>query len=102
MARGQKAKVGDTRIAPNGYHYTRTKAGWVLTHRLTAERKLGRPLSKDERVRFVDGDRTNYSDPNNIEVYEVRRGSIAKRRAQLEARKEAIEAELAELESLES
>lgn len=101
MARGRKAKVGDTRIAANGYHYTKTKAGWELTHRLTAERKLGRKLADNERVRFVDGDRTNYTDPNNIEVYEVRKGSVAKRKAQLEARKEAIDAELAELEELE-
>ena len=102
MARGQKAKVGDTRTAPNGYHYTRTKTGWVLTHRITAERKLGRPLAENERVRFIDGDRSNFRDPDNLDIYEVRKGSVAKRRAQLEARKEAIEAELAELESLES
>lgn len=101
MARGKKARIGDTRTSANGYHYTRTERGWELTHRLTAERKLGRPLQDNERVRFVDGDRTNYGDPDNIEVYEVRKGSIAKRKAQLEARKEALEAELAELEELE-
>lgn len=102
MVRGRKAKVGDTRVAPNGYHYTRTPNGWELTHRIVAEQKLGRPLRDDERVRFVDGDRSNYEDPDNLDIYEVRKGSAAKRRARLEARKEAIEAELAELENSES
>lgn len=101
MARGRKAKIGDTRVSANGYHYTRTEKGWELTHRLTAEKKLGRPLRDNERVRLVDGDRGNYSDPANVEVYEVKKGSIARRKAQLEARKEALEAELAELEELE-
>ena len=64
MARGKNAKVGDTRTAPNGYHYTRTKKGWRLTHHLVAEKKLGRPLRKNERVYFIDNDRTNITEDN--------------------------------------
>lgn len=71
MARGKNAKVGDTRTAPNGYHYTRTKKGWRLTHHIVAEDKLGRPLRKDERVYFVDGDRTNIIE-DNLHVKRVR------------------------------
>jgi hypothetical protein len=96
MARGKKSEVGETRVSPNGYHYTRTEGGWVLTHKLIAERGLGRPLAEGERIRFRDGDRTNLN-ASNIEVYAAKQGSNAKRIAVLEAKKEAIEAELAEL-----
>ena len=98
MTRGRKSKTGDTRTAANGYHYTRTKSGWELTHRLTASRKLGRELSFDERVRFADGDRSNYNDPDNIRVYKIREASTAKKRARIEARIDELQAQLDELE----
>jgi len=96
--RGKKSEVGDTRVAPNGYHYTRTTNGWELTHRLVVQRKLGRDLQYDERVRFLDGDRSNYEDPDNLEVFTVAKGSNNKRRARLEARRDEIDAQLAELD----
>jgi hypothetical protein len=65
--KGQTAKIGDTYISDNGYEYTKTKKGWMLTHRLIAEAKLGRELKKGERVYFVDGDRSNLK-RDNIEV----------------------------------
>ncbi len=98
MARGTKSEIGDTRVAPNGYHYTRTESGWELTHRLTAERKLGRPLEYNERVRFVDGDRSNYGVPDNLEVYQVRQASVEKRRARLEAKIDELQGQLLELQ----
>lgn len=61
------AKVGETRVYTNGYHYTRTPTGWRLTHHLIAEQKLGRPLVAGERAYFTDGDRKNLN-PDNIEV----------------------------------
>ena len=96
--RGRKSKTGDTRTAANGYHYTRTKSGWVLTHRITAEQKLGRSLAYDERVRYVDGDRSNFNDPDNLNVYKVREASAAKRKARIEARIDELQAQLLELE----
>jgi hypothetical protein len=66
--RGKASSIGDTRVSLNGYHYTRTETGWQLTHRLVAEEKLGRPLRENERIRFVDNDRTNL-DSDNIVVY---------------------------------
>lgn len=57
--KGRKASPGDTRIAPNGYHYTRLTDKWELTHRILMEKELGRPLQKGERVKFIDGDKTN-------------------------------------------
>lgn len=101
MGRGLKAKVGDTRWSPNGYHYTRTELGWALTHRILAEKKLGRPLAKDERVRFKDGDRKNIK-VNNIEVFKVAKGKTGRKRAQLQARIDELQAQLAELEREEA
>lgn len=92
--KGAKSEVGDTRWSPNGYHYTRTEEGWTLTHRIIAAEKLGRPLAKNERVTFKDNNRKNYEDPDNLIVSLVRQGSDQKRIAQLEARRDEIEAEL--------
>lgn len=68
---------GDTRIAPNGYHYTYVAGtGWRLTHHIIAEEKYGRKIQPDVTVRFVDGDRTNLS-PDNIVLknkYEGKKG----------------------------
>ena len=96
--RGRKAQVGDTRVAPNGYHYTKTKnRGWVGTHRLVVERHIGRRLRPGERVRFIDGDIEN-RDIDNLEVRQSKKPSTASRRARLEAK---IEDLLAELEDLD-
>lgn len=97
MARGRASQVGDTRTSPNGYHYTRTEAGWQLTGRLVAAEKLGRDLKDNERIRYVNGDRTDLS-PTNIEVYETRERSKAARRARIMARIEELQAELDSLD----
>jgi hypothetical protein len=73
MGRGRNAKDGETRTAPNGYHYTKVDGTWRLTHHLVAERKLGRALKDDERVYFKDKDRDNLS-PDNLEVRPVKNG----------------------------
>lgn len=97
MARGKNAKVGDTREAPNGYHYTRCEGGWRLTHHLIAEKTMGRSLEKGERVSFIDGDKTNFK-PNNIKVTKIGGSSLQRRKAQLEARIDELKAELHEVE----
>lgn len=79
MPRGNASKVGDTRVAQNGYQYTRTEAGQRLTHHIIAEEKLGRPLTGKDLVTFVDGDRTNL-DPSNIRI---RPKKVASLRSQL-------------------
>lgn len=90
--RGQKAQIGDTRVSSNGYHYTRTEAGWRLTHHLIAEKELGRPLESNESVRFV-GDKTDLS-PDNITIVLKGKSSLRRRQAQLEARIAELQAEL--------
>lgn len=66
--RGQKSDEGSTRIAPNGYHYTKENGKWRLTHHILAEKKLGRPVMPWERVKFVDGNRRNLDQKNLIVV----------------------------------
>jgi hypothetical protein len=83
-------------VAPNGYHYTRYEDGWRLTHHALAEEKLGRPLREDERVVFVDGDRTNL-DPANIEVKLKTAQTLRKKEARLVARIEQLQSELADV-----
>ena len=80
MSRGSKSKEGDTRVAANGYHYTRTASKWRLTHHIVVEQFLGRSLRKDERVSFDDGDRTNLSSVNLV-VTTVRPKTKAAQRA---------------------
>jgi|SRR5689334_22109609 len=96
MVRGQASKVGDTRTSSNGYHYTRTKDAWKLTHHLLAEEKLGRPLKGNERVVFIDKNRKNL-DPTNLKVQVVGSGSTARTRARIVARIQELTAQLEEL-----
>ena len=101
MARGKAANIGDTRVAPNNYHYTKVeddgtgKPVWRLTHHIIAEQKLGRKLREDERVTFI-GSRRDLS-PENIRVVEKGRGSLRRRAAQIEARIAELQAELDEI-----
>lgn len=98
MARGQAARPGDTRVAQNGYHYTRTATKWRLTHHIVAEQTLGRSLHEEERVEFIDGDRKNRN-PNNLRVVAKGRGSVRRKIAQLQARIDELQAQKAELEA---
>jgi hypothetical protein len=105
--RGQKVDVGSTRIAPNGYHYTKVddrgdgKPGWRLTHHIVAEKALGRKLRKDERVSFK-GKKTDLTWGNLI-VAEKGTGSSRRRLAQIRARIAELQAEESEiLKELES
>ncbi len=92
--------MGDTRTSSNGYQYTRTATGWKLSHRLVVERELGIEIRPNERVRFVDGDRTNLS-PKNLVVYEVKIKTNNRKVAELEAKRDDLDAEIAELRELD-
>lgn len=97
--RGRAQPNGSTRWSPNGYHYTRVRGKWVLTHRLVAEKEiLGRKLRSNERVKFIDNNRKNYADPKNLAVHEVRGKTDASKRAILRAKIEDLQAQLEELE----
>lgn len=99
MARGRVAKVGERRVAPNGYSYTKCQGGaWRLTHHLIAEKNLGRSLRAGERVSFKDGDKTNFK-PDNIVVGASVQGSLQRKAARLEARIEEMQAQLDEINS---
>lgn len=92
MGRGKTAEVGDTRVAQNGYHYTKTETGWRLTHHLTAEKKLGRPLAENEIVKLKDKMQPYVE--HNVEVIVKRTSSMRKRKAVLEAKIADLQAEL--------
>ena len=71
MTRGQAVEIGATRIAKNGYHYTKVedekgKPHWKLTHWIVAEQMLGRPLRPDDKVTFI-GSKSDLS-PSNIKI----------------------------------
>lgn len=94
--RGQKSPIGSTRVAPNGYHYTKTdEFVWRLTHHIVMEEKLGRDLMAHERVFFVDGIRSNL-DPDNLLIREIV-GGKKKKIAELTAKISHLEAQLAHL-----
>lgn len=98
MTRGRQAKVGDTNVASNGYHYTRTATGWRLTHHIVAEKKYKRKIdSAKDHVVFIDKDRENLS-PSNIEIRPRNVQSNAKKRARIIARIEELQAQLDELD----
>jgi hypothetical protein len=93
--RGKTVEDGATRVAANGYHYTKQNGKWRLTHHITAERKLGRPLKESERVHFTEpkGKRDPY-DERYIKVVVQGTSSTRKRKAQIEARLDELIAEL--------
>lgn len=101
--RGRKALVGETYVAVNGYHYTKTEDKWRLTHHLIAEKHiLGRPLNENEMVRFKTNNKQDLR-PENIEVVIKGKHSLRKRKAQLEARIEELQGQLDEVnKALES
>jgi hypothetical protein len=92
--RGSRSDEGETRVAKNGYHYTKTEEKWRLTHHIVAEEKLGRPLRPTERVVFLDRDRTNL-DPDNIGVKRKTTASLRKKEAYLVRHIEELTQELA-------
>ena len=98
MSRGKGVEVGSTRVAQNGYHYTKTdNKGWRLTHHIVAEDHiLGRELKPGERVIFKTNNKTDLR-PENIEVIQQGKSSVRKRRAVVLARIADLQAELAEL-----
>ena len=100
MARGANAPIGAERVSQNGYHYTKTEGGWELTHRMIAERELlKRPLYKNERVVFINGNKMDIR-PENLKVTKIRTdlSLLKKRRNDLITRIEELQGQLADLE----
>jgi hypothetical protein len=96
--RGTSAPEGATRLAPNGYQYTKKDGKWRLTHHLIAEKNSGRKLNGDDGVYFIDGDRTNLT-PENIGVRKKKTPNLRARRAVIVARIEELQAELDDIDS---
>lgn len=99
MARGSAAADGATNISKNGYHYTKEGGKWRLTHHILAEKMLGRPLEEDERVSFANGKKSDLREANLV-VSKRGTSSLRRRKAQLEARIQELQAELTHVEEL--
>jgi len=96
MARGQRAEVGATRVAQNGYHYTKVEDGsWKLTHWITAEEKiLGRPLKDNEMVKFVDKKfKADPYNPKGLTVIKKKTSSLRRQLANVQTRIQELQAE---------
>jgi hypothetical protein len=92
MPRGGRIEpypLGAERLV-NGYVVVKTRAGWRYKHHMIAEQKLERTLLDNERVVFVDRDRTNL-DPENIDIKWKRPTQRYKKRRQL--RRKLVQAE---------
>jgi hypothetical protein len=86
------------RRAKNGYWYKKTVTGWRLLHHIIIEEARGRPINyATERVYLLKGKDLDDLIPDNIIVREKNKGSKERRRAQLLARRDEIDAELAGL-----
>lgn len=96
MPRGKPSTDGDTRVAKNGYSYTKENGVWRLTHHILAETKLGRKLRVDERVEFKDGNRRHLVVTNIVITI---RGTASERTqlARIEARIDELTAQRDEL-----
>ena len=94
--------VGSTRVSQNGYHYTKVaESKWRLTHHIVAEKRYGRKIREGERVTFKDKDRTNLK-PDNIEIVSSKnKKSNAALLARLYAKRDDLNAQIAELEEAE-
>lgn len=92
--RGRKAPEGSTYVSANGYHYTKSGGTWRLTHHLIAEEHiLKRPVSENELVRFKSNNKLDLR-PENIEIVVKGTQTLARRKAQLEARIEELQGQL--------
>lgn len=61
-----KKNYSKTYVTKRGYE--RYKNGGPFVHRLVMENKIGRKLTKEERVHHNDGDKLN-NDPNNLRLF---------------------------------
>jgi hypothetical protein len=97
--RGSAAPNGATNVSKNGYHYTKVDGKWRLTHHILAEKVLGRPLEEDERVSFANGKKHDLREANLV-IAKRGTSSLRRRKAQLEARIQELQAELHHIEEL--
>lgn len=68
VRRGRPREPHDRKVTRAGYVRVRTPdGGWDYEHRVVLGRAIGRTLEKGERVRWVNGDRSD-NRPENLEL----------------------------------
>lgn len=99
MARGAAAALGAERWSANGYHYTKTKHGWQLTHRVLMEEKLGRELLPKERVVFKNRNKRDIRIDNlELAIVKTDRKKLEQRKANIQDRIREYQAMLDEVQ----
>lgn len=98
MPRGRQSEIGTVTVNANGYSQTKTEKGWIGTHVLILEKKLGRKLRPGERAIFKDNDRRNLDPDNIILTITSNRKTKASQLAALIARRDDLNAQIAEIE----
>jgi hypothetical protein len=99
MSRGAAAPLGDERWSANGYHYTKTTNGWILTHRLLMEEKLGRALLPNERVVFKNRNKRDIRIENlELSVVKSDRKKLMQRKASIQDKIREYQAMLLEVD----
>lgn len=100
MPRGKPSPVGTVTVNVNGYSQTKTEdRGWVGTHTLVLEARLGRLLRGDERAIFKDGNKRNLT-PENIEL--SKNSSMKSIKARIAKLQAEVDDRLAMIKDLES
>lgn len=94
--------IGATRVAPNGYHYTKVsdekgQNNWRATHYILAEEMLGRPIRADERVTFIDTSLRSTPTKKNILVVKKRAKTKAAIVAEIRNKIEELKGQLVEM-----
>jgi len=84
-AKTRKSSKGGRRLSSNGYvllwmpdHHTKPKGGYVMEHRLKAEKRLGRKLKPSEVVLHRNGKKAD-NRPRNLRVMDKRAHDKLKR-----------------------
>jgi len=99
--------LGSTRLAPNGYHYTKVQEArfndgepyWRLTHHIYMEKYLGRQLLEGERVHFNSDNKQDFSQ-KNLRIVMAGTTTIRKKLAQLYAKRTDLEKDIKYWEGL--